>query len=64
MIDYTDPYQVEPTPDQIRRRINDEGLADHQRYANVWEAILSEVWEDEPVRYCSELDENDPQATR
>lgn len=68
MIDRTDPYQIEPTPDQIRRMRHDEGLADRDGFINVWEAILDEVWDDDPichpVRHCSELDENDPDSAR
>lgn len=69
MINNPDPYQIEPTPDQIRRMRHDEGLADRHQHFHVWEAILEEEWVDDdpvcyPVRYCSELDENDPEATR
>ena len=68
MINNPDPYQIEPTTDQIRRRAYDEGLASRNEYFNVWEAVLAEEWQDDPVcypvRHCSEFDENDPEATR
>lgn len=69
MINNPDPYQVEPTADQIRRIRHDEGLADRYQNCNVWETILDEEWIDNdpvcyPVRYCSEIDENDAETAR